>query len=165
MQIIKFKQLMSLALFICDFQGGPHNRIQAKIIGICILWFVLHDSKPLSLPQWWGWGMGPWWIQQRCPDSVWSCVFQTMHTLTRPNSHQNLRNVMYSCSSSFSGIFPAVNISRTVCLIGLCKVSKEAAQWAGFNGAHHFGVKCPSGGENWNQKNYLTNFSVFWKTE
>ena len=54
-----------------------------------------------------------------------------------------------------------VNISGNICLIGLCKVSKEAAQQARFNGSHHFEVRCPSGGENWNQKNYLTIFSVF----
>ena len=87
-------------------------------------------------------------------------VLLLLHTNYQSN-HRYLRNVMYSSSSSSScssGIFPAVNISRTVCPIRLCKVSKEAARRAGFNGAHHFGVKCPSGGENWNQTNYLTVF-------
>ena len=51
--------------------------------------------------------------------------------------------------------------SGTICPIGHFKVSKEAARQAGFNGAHHFGVQCPSGGGNWNQKDYLTVFLTF----
>ena len=50
--------------------------------------------------------------------------------------------------SSSSGIFPAVNISITVCLIGLCKLPKEASRRAGFNGGHNFGVSTSPVGEN-----------------
>ena len=70
-------------------------------------------------------------------------------------TYRSLRNVMYSCSCSCccccccSGIFPSLNISGTICPIGLRKVPKEASRWAGFNGAHNFGVTTPPGGENW----------------
>jgi len=53
----------------------------------------------------------------------------------------------------------SVNISRTVCLIGLCKVSNERSWQAGFSHAKIIGIICPPGGENWYQKNNLT---VFW---
>ena len=43
----------------------------------------------------------------------------------------------------------ALNISRTVCPIGPCKVSKESSQQAGFNGVYNFGISSNPGGENW----------------
>ena len=43
----------------------------------------------------------------------------------------------------------ALNISGTICPIGLCKVSKELPQHARFNGVHNFGVSDTPGGENW----------------
>ena len=35
-----------------------------------------------------------------------------------------------------------LNISITVGLIWFCKVPKEGSQWASFNGAYNFGVRC-----------------------
>ena len=72
---------------------------------------------------------------------------------------------MYSCCSCScscsSRIFPPVNISGTVCLIRLCKVSNERSWQARFSHAKIIGIICLPGGENWYQKNYLTVFLRF----
>ena len=43
----------------------------------------------------------------------------------------------------------SLNILGTICLIGICKVSKESSWQAGFNHMHNFRVSGTAGSENW----------------